>query len=135
MADTTTRSKVEQVAAVEPAIVVGAGAAGLAVAQALIKAGVPVAILEQESRLAEPWHRRHQQLHLNTHRDLSALPGLSFPGGTPAFPPKSVVIRHMNDFREANRLPVEFGVAVEITDGRIHLSKCESKLRHGTSLR
>ncbi|TPK90295.1 NAD(P)/FAD-dependent oxidoreductase [Mesorhizobium sp. B2-4-17] len=113
MADTATRTTAEQLVAVEPAIVIGAGAAGLAVAQALIKAGVPTAILEKENRLAEPWHRRHQQLHLNTHRDLSALPGLAFPKGTPAFPPRKVVIRHMNDFREANRLPVEFGVAVE----------------------
>ncbi|WP_202352086.1 flavin-containing monooxygenase [Mesorhizobium sp. 113-1-2] len=113
MADTTTGPMMEQMVAVEPAIVIGAGAAGLAVAQALIKAGVPVAILEKESRLAEPWHRRHQQLHLNTHRDLSALPGLSFPVDTPAFPHRNVVIRHMNDFRDANRLPVEFGVAVE----------------------
>ncbi|AEH85334.1 MULTISPECIES: NAD(P)/FAD-dependent oxidoreductase [Mesorhizobium] len=113
MADTTTRQMMEQVAAVEPAIVIGAGAAGLAVAQALMKAGVPTSILEKESRLAEPWHRRHRQLRLNTHRDLSTLPGLAYPTGTPAFPPREVVIRHMNDFRETNRLPVEFGVAVE----------------------
>ncbi|KRB20638.1 MULTISPECIES: flavin-containing monooxygenase [Mesorhizobium] len=113
MADTATRPMVEQLVTVEPAIVIGAGAAGLTVAHALIKAGVPTAILEKESRLAEPWHRRHQQLRLNTHRDLSALPGLAYPRGTPAFPPRDVVIRHMNDFREANRLPVEFGVAVE----------------------
>jgi len=103
----------EKLAPIEPAIVIGAGAAGLAVAQALIKAGVPTAILEKESRLAEPWHRRHRQLHLNTHRDLSSLPGLAYPPGTPAFPPKAVVIHHMNDFKEANRLPVQFGVAVE----------------------
>ena len=113
MADTTTRPMVEQLVAVEPAIVIGAGAAGLAVAQALMKAGVPASILEKESRLAEPWHRRHQQLHLNTHRDLSALPGLAYPVDTPAFPHRNVVIRHMNDFSAANRLPVEFGVAVE----------------------
>ncbi|WP_137930173.1 flavin-containing monooxygenase [Mesorhizobium comanense] len=113
MADTTIQPMADQAVAVEPAIVIGAGAAGLAVARALMKAGVPVAILEKESRLAEPWHRRHQQLHLNTHRDLSALPGLAYPRDTPAFPHRNVVIRHMNDFRETNRLPVEFGVAVE----------------------
>ncbi|TPJ20136.1 NAD(P)/FAD-dependent oxidoreductase [Mesorhizobium sp. B2-7-3] len=113
MADTTSRSMVEQAVTVEPAIVVGAGAAGLAVARALMKAGVATAILEKEIRLAEPWRRRHEQLHLNTHRDLSALPGLAYPKGTPAFPHRDVVIRHMNDFHEANRLPVEFGVSVE----------------------
>lgn len=103
----------EQMAAIEPAIVIGAGVAGLAVARALMKAGVATAVLEKESRLAEPWRRRHEQLHLNTHRDLSALPGLAYPKGTPAFPHRDVVIRHMNDFHEANRLPVEFGVSAE----------------------
>lgn len=113
MTDTTIRSVADLPTTVEPAIVIGAGAAGLAVAHALMNAGVPTAILEKESRLAVPWHRRHQQLHLNTHRDLSSLPGLAFPPGTPAFPHRTVVIRHMNDFREENRLPVQFGVAVE----------------------
>lgn len=103
----------EQLLAVEPAIVIGAGAAGLAVARALMKAGVATVVLEKESRLAEPWRRRHEQLHLNTHRDLSALPGLTYPKGTPAFPHRDVVIRHMNDFHEANHLPVEFGISVE----------------------
>lgn len=103
----------EQIVAIEPAIVIGAGVAGLAVARALMKAGVATAVLEKESRLAEPWRRRHEQLHLNTHRDLSALPGLAYPKGTPAFPHRDVVIRHMNDFHEANRLPVEFGVSAE----------------------
>lgn len=111
MAETTIRPVTNE--PVEPAIVVGAGAAGLAVAHALMNAGVPTAILEKESRLAEPWHRRHRQLHLNTHRDLSSLPGLAYPQGTPAFPHKTVVIRHMNDFRQENRLPVQFGVDVE----------------------
>ena len=113
MADTTIRWAADQPVTIEPAIVVGAGAAGLAVAHALMNAGVPTAILEKESRLAEPWHRRHRQLHLNTHRDLSSLPGLAYPPGTPAFPHRTVVISHMNDFREENRLPVQFGVAVE----------------------
>ncbi|MEI9412101.1 NAD(P)/FAD-dependent oxidoreductase [Mesorhizobium salmacidum] len=113
MADTTPGTMMEQMVAVEPAIVIGAGVAGLAVARALMKAGVATAVLEKESRLAEPWRRRHEQLHLNTHRDLSALPGLAYPKGTPAFPHRDVVIRHMNDFHEANRLPVEFGVSAE----------------------
>ncbi|OBQ63280.1 flavin-containing monooxygenase [Mesorhizobium erdmanii] len=121
MTDTTSGTVMEQLSTVEPAIVIGAGAAGLAVAQALMKAGVATAILEKESRLAEPWRRRHVQLHLNTHRDLSALPGLVYPKGTPAFPHRDVVIRHMSDFHEANRLPVEFGVSVEaIVSGGDH---------------
>jgi cation diffusion facilitator CzcD-associated flavoprotein CzcO len=94
-------------------IVIGAGGAGLTAAHALLKAGVQVMVLEKEARLAEPWHRRHAQLHLNTHRDLSALPGVAFPAGTPAFPHRSAVIRHLNEFRAMHRVPVEFGVSVD----------------------
>ncbi|MBM2711474.1 NAD(P)/FAD-dependent oxidoreductase [Mesorhizobium caraganae] len=94
-------------------IVIGAGGAGLTAAHALLKAGVQVRVLEKEARLAEPWHRRHPQLHLNTHRDLSALPGVAFPAGTPAFPHRSAIIRHLNEFRTMHRLPVEFGVSVD----------------------
>ncbi|CAN7651110.1 flavin-containing monooxygenase [Mesorhizobium sp. LjNodule214] len=103
------------------AIVIGGGAAGLAAAHALIRAGVAVQVLERENRLAEPWHRRHENLHLNTHRDLSALPGVTYPAGTPGFPHRTAVIRHLNEFAETHRLPVTFGVAVdEIVSGGDH---------------
>lgn len=95
------------------AIVIGAGAAGLAAAHALIKAGVATLVLEKESRLAEPWFRRHERLHLNSHRDLSTLPGVDYPAGTPAFPHKTAVVRYLNDFSQAHGLPVRLGVAVE----------------------
>lgn len=106
-------SGVGEPAILDGAIVIGAGAAGLAAAHALARAGVTVQILEREPRLAEPWHRRHDNLHLNTHRDLSSLPGVSYPAGTPAFPHRSAVIRHLNDFAETHRLPIAFGVKVE----------------------
>ncbi|MGX9145539.1 flavin-containing monooxygenase [Mesorhizobium sp. 128a] len=106
-------AKAGQQAIFDGVIVIGAGGAGLTAAHALLKAGVQVMVLEKEARLAEPWHRRHAQLHLNTHRDLSTLPGVSFPAGTPAFPHRSAVIRHLNEFRAMHRLPVEFGVSVD----------------------
>ncbi|MER9565022.1 NAD(P)/FAD-dependent oxidoreductase [Mesorhizobium sp. M0571] len=107
------RGQIGREAVFDGAIVIGAGAAGLAAAHALMKAGVPTLVLEKESRLAEPWHRRHQRLRLNTHRDLSSLPGVDYPAGTPAFPHRTAVIRHLNDFSQVHRLPVTFGVAVE----------------------
>lgn len=97
----------------EGALVIGAGAAGLAAAHALIEAGIPAEILEREQRLAEPWHRRHDNLHLNTHRDLSTLPGVAYPAGTPAFPHRTAVIGLFKDFAETHRLPIAYGVAVE----------------------
>ncbi|MBZ9884323.1 NAD(P)/FAD-dependent oxidoreductase [Mesorhizobium sp. CA10] len=106
-------SGVGEPAILEGAIVIGAGAAGLAAAYALAKTGVATQVLESEQRLAEPWHRRHDNLHLNTHRDLSSLPGVSFPAGTPAFPHRSAVIGHLNDFAERHRLPIALGVKVD----------------------
>lgn len=124
MAMTTTKTRIDMEAKISPGrtgepaifdgvIVIGAGAAGLAAAHALIEAGIPTEIFEREGRLAEPWHRRHDNLHLNTHRDLSTLPGVSFPAGTPAFPHRSAVIRHFNDFAAAHRLPITFGIVVD----------------------
>ncbi|MET2825561.1 flavin-containing monooxygenase [Mesorhizobium shangrilense] len=94
-------------------IVIGAGAAGLAATHALIMAGVSVRLLEKEDRIGEPWRRRHHDLHLNTHRSLSRLPGVDYPAGTPAFPDKSVVIDHLDQFRSHHRLPIEFGVCID----------------------
>lgn len=100
-------------AANEPVIVIGAGAAGLAAADALRGRGVPVVVLEKEFRLAEPWRRRHEQLHLNTHRALSVLPGLSYPSRTPAFPHKGAIVDYLERFATERRLAVEFGTTVE----------------------
>jgi len=97
----------------ERVIVIGAGAAGMATAHALRELGVPSVILEQETRVAEPWRRRHNNLTLNTHRDLSAMPGMSFPKGTPAFPHRDHVVAHLTAFGEGRKLPIEYGVKVD----------------------
>lgn len=108
----------DEPAILDGAIVIGAGAAGLAAAHALIDAGIATEVLEREGRLAEPWHRRHDNLHLNTHRELSTLPGVAYPAGTPAFPHRTAVIRHLNDFAVTHRLPIAFGIVVEAVEFR-----------------
>ncbi len=92
---------------------IGAGAAGLAAADVLGRRGVPAVVLEGEQRLAEPWRRRHEKLSLNTHRALSALPGLSYPPRTAAFPGKDVIVGYLQDFARAHGIAVEFDTAVE----------------------
>ena len=96
-----------------PVIVIGAGAAGLAAADGLGRLGVPAVVLEKEVRLAEPWRRRHKQLHLNTHRALSALPGLAYPPRTAAFPHRDIIVGHLEAFARERGLAIEFGVAVD----------------------
>ncbi|WP_195161639.1 flavin-containing monooxygenase [Mesorhizobium sp. NBSH29] len=94
-------------------IVIGAGAAGLAMADALSKRGIAVRVLEGENRVAEPWRRRHEQLHLNTHRALSTLAGQRFPAGTRAFPHKNVLADYLTRFAEQRQINIEFNTTVE----------------------
>lgn len=97
----------------ETVIVIGAGAAGLAAADALGRRGMTAVVLDKEQRIAEPWRRRHEKLILNTHRALSALPGLAYPSRTAAFPNKDVIVGYLNDFARTRGIRVEFGTAVE----------------------
>jgi cation diffusion facilitator CzcD-associated flavoprotein CzcO len=94
-------------------IVIGAGAAGLAAADALGRRGIRAVVLEKEPRIAEPWRRRHENLSLNTHRALSALPGLAYPPRTAAFPHKDVIVFYLEDFARERGIEVQFATAVE----------------------
>lgn len=85
----------------------------MAVAYVLREAGLGIVLLEQEDRVGEPWRRRHAQLTLNTHRDLSTLPGVAYREGTRAFPHKSAVIEHFEDFVRHHDLPIAYGVKVQ----------------------
>ncbi|OQM74842.1 flavin-containing monooxygenase [Manganibacter manganicus] len=95
-----------------PVIVVGAGAAGLAMADTLARHGIAYTVLEKEPRLAEPWRQRHAHLTLNTHRNLSTLPGFKYPAGTVAYPHKDVIVGYLEAFAAERDLTVEFGTAV-----------------------
>lgn len=98
---------------IEDVIVIGAGAAGLAAADALAQHGIKASVLEKEARIAEPWRQRHERLALNTHRDMSHLPGMPYPKGVPAFPPKATVIAYLERFAEERGIGIEFGLEVD----------------------
>ena len=84
-------------------MVIGAGASGLAAAEALRGRGIPVRIIEQANRAGEAWYHRHPQLRLNTHRQLSALPGLAIPKAAGAFPSRDSIIHYLALFRAGLR--------------------------------
>ena len=93
-------------------IIVGAGLAGLTAAFTLQKHSIETVILEKELAVGMPWARRHPQLALNTHRDLSSLPDLPYPEGTAAFPQRDAVIAHLRQFSEKHELPIRHGVEI-----------------------
>jgi hypothetical protein len=94
-------------------VIIGAGLSGLGAAYALHQRGIGSLILEKEERIAEPWRKRHPQLHLNTHRRLSSLPGYALPANGPAFPSRDEVIGYLERYAEATRANVRYASKVE----------------------
>lgn len=92
--------------------IVGAGAAGLAVAQALQVHGIDSTLLEGES-VGHVWRRHYDRLHLHTLKQVSGLPGMDMPDDFPAFPSGSQVSDYLGSYRERFQLDVRTGVTVQ----------------------
>jgi hypothetical protein len=85
---TELRSQTGEESIFHGAIVIGAGAARAGRRPCAEEGGRADACPGKESRLAELWYRRHQRLHLNSHRDLRHCLGVDYPAGTPETGPK-----------------------------------------------
>jgi cation diffusion facilitator CzcD-associated flavoprotein CzcO len=108
--ETDTRSRTDHV------IIIGAGASGLAAAEALCKRGIQVRIIDRASRAGDAWYHRHPQLRLNTHRLLSALPGLAIRKAAGAFPSRDSIIRYLDEYAQRLEAPIDYGVEVTRID-------------------
>jgi cation diffusion facilitator CzcD-associated flavoprotein CzcO len=95
---------------VHDAVVIGSGLAGLTAAFTLREHGIAPLILEREAEIGESWRKRHPQLTLNTHRDLSTLPGWRYPKGTGAFPKRDAVVRHLQGFAREHAFDIRYAV-------------------------
>ncbi|MEO1159682.1 MAG: NAD(P)/FAD-dependent oxidoreductase [Pseudomonadota bacterium] len=94
------------------AIVIGAGLSGLTVAHELARRGIPVAVLEAQERVAEPWRARHPQLRLNIHRHFAGLPGWPMPDTDGAFVRRDTVVGYLESYAAGLDVPVRHGVKV-----------------------
>ena len=97
---------------IEKAVIVGGGLAGLTAAYELKRAGIAARIFDKDDKIGQTWLDRHPQLSLNTHRSVSHLPHLQYPRGTPAFPRRTDVAVHLQEFARRHDLSVEHGVTV-----------------------
>jgi putative flavoprotein involved in K+ transport len=97
-------------------VVVGAGAAGLAVGATLRRRGITALLLEREDRVATSWERRYESLRLNTPRLLSSLPGHRIPRRYGRWPARLDVVEYLRDYQRRFDLPVQFGVEVSRID-------------------
>src|SRR3954463_2873297 len=97
---------------IAPAVVVGAGPAGLAVAAALSRAGVPSAVLERGRDVGSAWQARYDSLRLHTVRWLSGLPGAPIPRRYGRWVARDDVVAYLRDYAERFGVRPEFGVEV-----------------------
>lgn len=115
-----------------PAVVVGAGQAGLAAGYHLRHAGLEFQILAADERIGDTWRRRWDSLRLFTPAFFNGLPGMEFPADDPDYlPTKDEVADYLETYAETFRLPVrldtrvhrvrgsEDGYAVDTDDGRV----------------
>lgn len=95
------------------AVVIGAGACGLASAALLQREGLRTVVLERADAIGASWARRYDTLKLNTMRTMSHLPGRRFPRRYGRYPSRDHMVEYLRDYARAERLDVRFGVTVE----------------------
>jgi indole-3-pyruvate monooxygenase len=90
-----------------PALVIGAGPAGLATAAELSSRQVPYRLLERGASLGHSWANLYDSLTLHTGRHMSTLPRRRYPRGTPLFPTRTAFLEYLDGYAR------EFGIVVE----------------------
>src|SRR3954447_3852373 len=93
--------------------VLGAGAAGLAVAAQLKARGVDAVVLERGPGVATSWRGRYDRLHLHTIRSLSGLPGFPIPRGYGRWVAKDDLVHYLEAYARRFDLDVRTGTTVE----------------------
>ena len=94
-------------------MVLGAGAAGLAVAAQLKARGVDCAVLERGPGVATSWRGRYDRLRLHTIRRLSGLPGLPIPREYGRWVKRDDLVRYLEAYADRFGLDVRPGSTVE----------------------
>lgn len=102
--------------AVEGAVVIGAGPAGLAAAAMLQRAGVPVRVLDRAEAVGSSWRHRYDRLRLNTVSWISGLPGYPFPRRLGRWVARDDYVAYLEEYARRERLRVEFGTEVTRID-------------------
>jgi putative flavoprotein involved in K+ transport len=107
----------------ENVMVLGAGAAGLAVAAQLKARGVDSVVLERGPGVATSWRGRYDRLRLHTIRRLSGLPGLPIPREYGRWVRRDDLVRYLESYAEHFGIDVRTGTTVErVKPGADHWS-------------
>ncbi len=93
-------------------VIVGAGAAGLAVAATLTRQGLPCTVIEQSAGVGSSWRGRYDSLRLHTVRQLSGLPGLAIPRSAGRWVARDDLVDYLEAYADRFGIRPEFGVQV-----------------------
>jgi cation diffusion facilitator CzcD-associated flavoprotein CzcO len=93
-------------------VVIGAGAAGLAVAAQLKAHGTAPVVLERGPGVATSWRGRYDRLRLHTIRSLSGLPGFPIPSRHGRWVRRDDLVRYLEAYAERFAIDVRTGTSV-----------------------
>ncbi len=102
-------------------LIIGASAAGLAVAACLQEQRVPFILLEKSSQVGAAWRNHYDRLHLHTDRAHSQLPHLPMPKSFAKYPARTDVVTYLEEYARRFGLEPRFGqevTAVRPQNGR-----------------
>ena len=89
---------VDATTALLPALIVGAGPAGLATAACLKQRGIEPLVLEAGASLANSWRHHYERLRLHTVKQQSHLPGVPFAKELARYPARAEVIAYLEAY-------------------------------------
>ena len=95
-----------------PAVVIGAGPAGLAAAAELKRVGIPALVLDAAHEVGSSWGTHYDRLHLHTARALSSLPGYAIPRARGQWVARDDFRGYLADYAVHHGLDVRLGTAV-----------------------
>ena len=99
-----------------PAVVIGAGPAGLAAAAELNRAGIRAVVLDKASEVGSSWAHHYDRLHLHTTRRLSSLPGMPIPRSRGRWVARDDFRSYLARYAETQGLDVRLGTSVTSVD-------------------
>jgi len=99
-----------------PAVVVGAGPAGLAVAAELGRVGIHAIVVDAASEVGSSWAHHYDRLHLHTTRTLSSLPGIVIPRSKGKWVSRDDFRSYLADYASRQALDVKLNTSVTSID-------------------
>lgn len=115
--------------AVEPVVIVGAGAAGLSTAAALTRRGVDALVLDRSDRIGGSWASRYERLHLHTIRRFSGLAHHGIPRRYPRYLSKDEYAAYLGEYAQRFGLRIALGeevTAIRPVPGDVHTWEIET---------